>query len=390
MRNFYFLLFLPVFLGEQLPCAAQPYFQATATISGNSILYKLKPVNGDITCGWAVIEFYFRNTTISPVADGAFAGATITVNSTAFPGVSIPYNAMNFQGAETGYNNYWFGTFFFPTTTEQTYMEGQEYVLCTITLSTPPSTYNLELCHNEPNFFPDYMTLTDGEGIEESSPTGICKFYGPGAAICEPVNCPASTPGNNHILALNGSAPVELVDFQVFKNGDHAARLEWRTASERSFARYEVERQNGGDWVKIGVEEAKSTHGEDYEFFDRQPPGGSVYYRLRLVDLDGSYAFSPVRQLWFEQAESLLIHPNPVSRALHLQFAPDFPEEAVHLELCDWSGRVVLQKTLAAAGGSAFTLPIDQFTLPAGIYLFRATSERGFAVSRPVAVDRGF
>ncbi|MBK9335830.1 MAG: T9SS type A sorting domain-containing protein [Lewinellaceae bacterium] len=387
MKNIYCAFALLFCLATASISTAQPYFQSTATIDGNNILYKIKAISGPITTGWSDIEFFFRNSTAAPDADAEFDAATITVNTADFPGVSIPYNGKNIQGVETGYTNYWFGISFNPTT-PKTYNQNQEYLVCTIALSVSPAGFDLELCHNEPNFVPHYVVLTDPGGGDLTNLTGTNKFYGPDTVICNP-NCPVSTPGNNHILPLNGAQPVELIDFQARKYAPQAARLDWRTAVEIDFDMFEIESQRNGRWEKIGMEQGRADHGggATYTFFDHDPPEPTAYYRLKMVDYDGSFAYSPIRSVAFGGDNTIRIFPNPTTDVLHLAFGTAMRADMLLVELVDWSGRVVVQKQLNVSPGATETLALGDYRLPAGIYLCRAGTANGFRFCRSVAIQ---
>ena len=381
-------LFLFVFgLLLAFQSAAQPYFVATATINGNNLVYKIKPVNGSITCVWVDIEFFFRNPTSSPNAHNAFDDATIVVNTVNFAGVSIPYNGQNMQGFETDYNNYWFGTSF-SVTPIQTYVQNQEYIVCTITLSSSPSSFDLELCHNT-NFSPHYATLTDETGSERINTTGTCVFYGPGATVCDPNNCPISTPAINHILPLDGSLPVELVDFQARKYGDHVARLDWRTAVEINFEAFEIERLQGENyWAQIGKEPAKAVGGSGatYTFYDVNATQEEELYRLKMVDLDGTFEYSPIRLVRFGSDQTMRIVPNPATDVLYLQYGAEMAEGDLLVELYDWTGRIVLQKNMVVVPGSSGVLYLNDYRLPAGVYRFKAGAANGFLFSQSIVI----
>lgn len=368
---------------------AQPYFQSTATIDGNTILYKIKAIGGPITTGWSDIEFFFRNSTVAPDADADFAAATITVNATDFPGVTIPYNGKNSQGSETGYNNYWFGVSF-ASTAPKTYNQNQEYLVCTIVLPVSPTGFALELCHNEPNFAPHYVVLTDQGGGDRTNLTGSNKFYGPDTLICNP-NCPVSTPGNNHILPLNSTQPVELIDFQARKYDQSSARLDWRTATEINFDVFEIEQHNAGRWERIGVETGVASHGggATYHFFDYAPQVPTTYYRLKMVDDDGTFVYSPIRSVQFEgEGSSLRIFPNPVAEVLHITFGTAMYADDLLVELLDGSGRVFVRRQIEILPGTAERLMVGEYNLPTGLYLFRASTSNGFGFQQHVVVLR--
>jgi len=372
--------------------SAQPHFLATATINGNDLQFKIKPVGGPITCGWTVFEFFFRNSTAAPNADAEFEGATITMNTTDFPGLTIPYNGANLQGTETGYNNYWFGLPINPPTTTKTYNQNQEYLVCTITLTTSPSGFDFELCHND-LFVPHYLALTDEGANDKTNVTGTNVFYGPDTVICMPNNCPVTTPGNNHILPLNGAQPVELVDFQARKHQQASARLDWRTALEIDFDVFEIERQRtDGLWERIGTEQGRAAPGDGaaYVFFDYSPPGRTAYYRLKMVDDDGSFAYSPIRSVAFEGDNTIRIYPNPASDVLHIAFGADMREDDLLVELLTSRGKVVAQARLAVIPRATEKFFLDRYRLPAGMYLFRACTPNGFWFQKRVAIQSGW
>jgi hypothetical protein len=51
--------------------------------------------------------------------------------------------------------------------------------------------------------------------------------------------------------------------------------------------------------------------GAAYSYPDQSPLPGDNYYRLRMVDLDGSYSYSPVRSVRFGGRGALTVYPNP-------------------------------------------------------------------------------
>src|SRR5690606_15403615 len=51
----------------------------------------------------------------------------------------------------------------------------------------------------------------------------------------------------------------------------------------------------------------------DYSFVDYTPKSGQTnYYRLRQVDVTGSYAFSKICAVTFEGSQTISVFPNPV------------------------------------------------------------------------------
>lgn len=113
--------------------------------------------------------------------------------------------------------------------------------------------------------------------------------------------------------------PVTLTTFDA-KAAGADANLNWATASEANNDYFGVERSFDGvtfDAVgKIAGHGTTSTF-SNYAYTDTgvaAKASGTVYYRLRQVDLDGTSTYSPVRTVAFEKgAASLKLYPNPTT-----------------------------------------------------------------------------
>jgi hypothetical protein len=95
--------------------------------------------------------------------------------------------------------------------------------------------------------------------------------------------------------------PVEYLYFNsTFNPSNRNAQLSWATAKEWENSHFEIERsQNGAKtWEKVGRMEGRgwSDMPVGYEFLDEELPlvGGNVFYRLKQVDFNGSFAYSKV------------------------------------------------------------------------------------------------
>jgi hypothetical protein len=76
--------------------------------------------------------------------------------------------------------------------------------------------------------------------------------------------------------------------------------LNWKTATEANSSHFEIERSiNGYQFEKIGTVRAAGNSNTitSYDFTDRLPVKGMNYYRLKQVDLDGSFLYSETRKV---------------------------------------------------------------------------------------------
>ncbi len=122
--------------------------------------------------------------------------------------------------------------------------------------------------------------------------------------------------------------PVELMYFNAEKANKADAHLTWRTASENNTDHFEVQRSTDGKtFKKMGQVKAKGhTHeAQSYEFFDQSLPLSShsiFYYRLKINDLDGTFALSNVKTILFGKDGYKIaaeVYPNPSHGTIRLK-----------------------------------------------------------------------
>ena len=95
---------------------------------------------------------------------------------------------------------------------------------------------------------------------------------------------------------VDNLAPVELTSF-TGNIKDGVAALRWSTATEVNNYGFEIQRSNDRSlWNKIGFVQGNgnSNSPKDYSFRDKFLLNGVSYYRLKQIDVDGKYEYSPV------------------------------------------------------------------------------------------------
>jgi hypothetical protein len=109
--------------------------------------------------------------------------------------------------------------------------------------------------------------------------------------------------------------PVELNKFKAESQGK-TVELNWETATESGSSHFEVQRsQAGGEWTEIARVSAAGTNTttSNYSIVDESPLSGITNYRLKLVDMDGTFSFSAISSVERSLAEEeLIFFPNPV------------------------------------------------------------------------------
>jgi hypothetical protein len=111
--------------------------------------------------------------------------------------------------------------------------------------------------------------------------------------------------------------PLNLMSFEAVKQNKKTL-LQWSTGNELNIAKYIIERSaDGTAYSPIGEVTALNTQGTNtYNFTDAQPLSGLNFYRLKLMDRDGTFKYSPTRKIDFlVTTDDITIYPNPVTNA---------------------------------------------------------------------------
>ncbi len=176
------------------------------------------------------------------------------------------------------------------------------------------------------------------------------------------------------IQSRNTPLPVELVYFEAKKEGINA-ELSWQTASEENNVGFEVEvSADGKNYYKIGFVESKAGNSsvtQNYTFVDnRNGKNGTLYYRLKQLDADGTYKFYGPRTVSFEtiaQTQSKA-YPNPFVSEVNVDVSAAKAGKATFI-LYTLAGKQILNRQEELpAGASVINLGVGN-TMPPGLYL---------------------
>ena len=146
--------------------------------------------------------------------------------------------------------------------------------------------------------------------------------------------------------------PVELVSFTGEALENNTTLLKWSTASEFNNQYFEVQRQDANTWETIGVENGKgnSQQLQNYTHIDAQPKEGINYYRLKQVDFDGKFEYSPVISVKFSNISNspsttpaVSIYPNPTSGEVWVKTDENIPSDnPQNISVFDVKGQQIL------------------------------------------------
>jgi hypothetical protein len=180
-------------------------------------------------------------------------------------------------------------------------------------------------------------------------------------------------------LSNNIPLPVKLTGFAAAID-DNVAILNWETAEELNFSHFEIERSsNGTDYSTIGVEFSNggSATAAQYVFPDNLSTvsGAVFYYRLKMIDNDDAYTYSPVVLVRKENGvvNGLSVFPNPVvgnTMQVKMNFAA---RTTIELRIIDLNGRILAKQIQAVYSGNN-SIPLRLPALQTGSYILQAVS----------------
>jgi FG-GAP repeat/Secretion system C-terminal sorting domain len=209
-------------------------------------------------------------------------------------------------------------------------------------------------------------TLVNGNGLIVSASVGNALLY----------------------FGFTGTLPITLLDFTGQAQGTESL-LKWSTAQEENSDYFSVERsRDGQNFTAIGQVSAASNSDQttNYSFTDPSPVTGNNYYRLNMVNRDGTSAYSGVVVVNFNpSAQVVVVYPNPAHGSFQLLFR-NMPAGSYGLTLLNAAGQTVMAKTMQASSPTSYSETVNLgLNLAAGTYLVRIVdSQRNAYITRIV------
>lgn len=174
------------------------------------------------------------------------------------------------------------------------------------------------------------------------------------------------------------SIPVQLASFTANLQGSDVT-LNWQTATETNSSTFEVERSYNNVWEGIGSVKAAGTSTElkNYSFTDQNLSGGKYSYRLKVVDLDGTFEYSNSIEvdvnipLEYSLSQNF---PNPFNPNTTVKFALPF-ESRVTVQVFAVTGELVetIYNGQLGIGYHQFDWNASRFA--SGMYIYRMSAQ---------------
>ncbi len=181
-----------------------------------------------------------------------------------------------------------------------------------------------------------YTNLTNAKAACSSYPSPLDCSYSTSAT--EQADVAATTTGQFYVLLVtNYASVVQIIDidqssiavattncaiiplpvgmsFYEAKIDDKVVKIEWVTQTETNNDHFAIERSREGQlWETIGLKKGNgnSTSRIDYNLIDEKPLQGISYYRIKQVDTDGAFTYTPIQSVNNKDEFDFTVYPSP-------------------------------------------------------------------------------
>ncbi|WP_347160269.1 T9SS type A sorting domain-containing protein [Pontibacter chitinilyticus] len=170
----------------------------------------------------------------------------------------------------------------------------------------------------------------------------------------------------NAFLNKTAVMPVTLLSFKAKQNRGEVV-LNWATASEEHSSHFDVEvSRDGKAFGSIGTVAAAGNSNTrlNYTYKYVPPAAGTYYFRLKQVDVDGTFEYSKVVVAPVLTNQQVYLYPNPAGGEV-MQLRHPVAAGAEKVTLWNAAGKKLLEQPVAK-GSTETSLNVEGF--PAGVY----------------------
>jgi Secretion system C-terminal sorting domain len=234
--------------------------------------------------------------------------------------------------------------------------------------------------------------------IQNAVPNGQITIEDPNGQLLSPLPAPFTNASGNALVFYNcnftpslvtvvlgtqacllavpsaTNLPIKIKSFTAQSQNDKTVMLRWTSVFEANSSKFIIQKSlDGRNFSDISEVRAagNSSAAKNYSFIDRQMAEGAAYYRLKLMDIDGTVDFTKIVYINNGKVSSapLSIFPNPFTSEVQLKGVSSSDVNRKNIKIYNSVGMEVNYRVLS---GNAIN--IDP-SLPKGVYILRVKGE---------------
>lgn len=180
---------------------------------------------------------------------------------------------------------------------------------------------------------------------------------------------------------FTGTVPIQGLQFNLLHQNNQVL-LKWSTEQEINNAGFVIEKSSNGqnfDSIAFIQGNTNSSTLSNYEFLDVHPFNGENYYRLKQVDINQTYSYSPIRFINLNSTSSIdvKVNPNPIQdKNVQLHFTQSINEN-FEIQVFHSNGQTIMKKQITANGSPQYSISLPN-NISGGIYYVKILSGNQF------------
>lgn len=169
-------------------------------------------------------------------------------------------------------------------------------------------------------------------------------------------------------LFAGGTLPLRMLSFNAAANNTNVT-LVWNTENEINSSHFEVEVSlDGITFTKIATVKANNSPVKNsYSFVHTNVTDNILFYRLKQVDLDDRFTYSPTIKVNLNSSTQIKIYPNPASLMLRVKNID--PGTVDYIQIISADGKILMEQKATA------TMQVNIKNIPAGICILRVVKK---------------
>lgn len=208
-------------------------------------------------------------------------------------------------------------------------------------------------------------------------------------ALPNHTNADLQTINSTDNSGLNYPLPVELTSFTAKVSDNGTVHLNWETATEVSNYGFEIERKSvSSDWIKIGFVEGHGTTNSPkyYSYSDKPVATGKITYRLKQIDNDGQFEYSPEVEVLVENLLNGFVleqnYQNPFNPETSIRFVLKKDTKATLKVYNSLGAEMAVLFDGTAEAGRYYDVKFGGGDLASGFYFYRLVAGEYVSVKK--------
>jgi Neuraminidase (sialidase) len=97
---------------------------------------------------------------------------------------------------------------------------------------------------------------------------------------------------------------------------------------------------------------------QSYSFDDGNATAKRQYYRLKIINTNGSFQYSSIQYLNFSDVTEILVFPNPTTNILQLQLNKNY--SSMNVQIVNVAGQVIKQYNKLSTQNQLIQIPVKE------------------------------